>query len=81
MPKAHSNSSKIFSKDLISFSVEKSFNIQELFHRKSKHHGTNPMDPSSLRAFQRDQECYLKHLGLVDLIGTNKTKQTNYLLS
>jgi hypothetical protein len=30
-PKAHSNSFEIFSYDLISFSVKKSFNIQELF--------------------------------------------------
>jgi hypothetical protein len=53
---------------------DKSFNIQELLHRNmSEHHETKLMHPSS-RAFQRDQECDLKHLGLVDLIGT-KTKQ------
>jgi hypothetical protein len=74
-PKAHFDSSKIFSYDLILFLMKKSFNIQELLHRKSKHHGTKPMHPSSLRAFQRDQECDLKHPRLVDLIGTNKTKQ------
>jgi hypothetical protein len=34
--------------------------------------------PSSLRAFQRDQELDLKYPGLVDLIST---KQTNYLPS
>jgi hypothetical protein len=34
--------------------VKKSFNIQELLHRKSKHHGTKPMHPSLLRAFQRN---------------------------
>jgi hypothetical protein len=63
--------------------MKKSFNIQELLHRKSKHHGTKPMHPSSSRAFQRDQERDLKHPSLVDLIGTkkNKTKQTNYLPS
>jgi hypothetical protein len=55
--------------------VKKSFNIQELLHRKSKRHETKPMHPSSSRAFQRDQECDLKHPSLVDLIGTNKTKQ------
>jgi hypothetical protein len=59
--------------------VKKSFNIQELLHRKSKHHGTKPMHPSSSRAFQRDQECDLKHLGLVDLMSKNKTKQTTFL--
>ncbi len=48
-------------------------------HLKSKHHGTKPMHPYSLRAFQRDQECYLKHPGSVEFISTNKTKQTNYL--
>jgi hypothetical protein len=35
---------------------EEIFNIQELLHRKSKRHETKPMHPSSLRAFQRDQE-------------------------
>jgi len=59
------------------------FNIQELLHHKSKHRGTKPMHPSSLRAFQRHQEHELafqrhqehelKHLGSVDLI-TTKTK-------
>jgi hypothetical protein len=33
------------------------------------------MHPSSLRAFQRDQEHHLKHPGLVDLISTNKTNK------
>jgi hypothetical protein len=60
---------------------EEIFNIQELLHRKSKRHETKPMHPSSLRAFQRDQERDLKHPSLVDLISTNKTKQTNYLAS
>jgi len=52
--------------------VKKSFNIKKLLHHKSKHHETKPMHPFSLRAFQRDQECNLKHPGLVDLISTNK---------
>jgi hypothetical protein len=30
------------------------------------------MHPSSSRAFQRDQECDLKHPGSVDLTSTNK---------
>jgi len=33
------------------------------------------MHPSSWRAFGRDQECNLKHPGLVDLISTNKTNK------
>jgi hypothetical protein len=45
-PEAHSNSFEIFSYDLISFSVKKSFNIHELLHSKSKHHGTKPMHTS-----------------------------------
>jgi hypothetical protein len=57
--------------------MKKSFNIQELWHGKSKQHGTKPMHPSSLRAFQRHQEHDLKHPSSVDLITTkqNKTKQ------
>jgi hypothetical protein len=62
--------------------VEKSFNIQELLHCKSKRHGTKPMNPSPSRAFQQDEEeRNLKHPGSVDLVGRNKTKQTNYLPS
>jgi hypothetical protein len=70
--------------------VKKSFNIQELLHRKSKRHGTKPMHPFSSRAFQRHQEHDLKHpysivylvFGSVDLL-QNKTKQSkaNYLPS
>jgi len=44
---------------------------------KSKCHETKPMDPSSSRAFQRDQECDLKHPSSMHLISTNKTKQIN----
>jgi hypothetical protein len=36
---------------------------------------TKLMHLSSSRAFQRDQECNLKHPSSVDLISTNKTKQ------
>jgi hypothetical protein len=64
--------------------VKKSFNIQELLHRKSKHHGTKPMHhPSWLsETFQRQQEHNLKHAGLVDLITTKqKQNKTNYLPS
>jgi hypothetical protein len=74
-PKAQSDSSEIFSYDLIYSSAKKSFNIQELLHCKSKRHRTKPMQPSSSRAFQRYQERDLKHLGLVDLIITNQIEQ------
>jgi len=60
--------------------VKKSFDIQELLHRKSKHHGTKPMHPSSSGAFPRHQEHDMKHLGLVDFITTKKNK-TNHLPS
>jgi hypothetical protein len=53
--------------------------ILELLHHKSKHHETKLVHPSSLIAFQRDQECDLKYLRLVDLISTNKTKQTTFI--
>jgi hypothetical protein len=58
--------------------VKKSFNIQELLHLKSKHHGTKPMDhPSSSRAFQRDQESDLKLLVVQNswFSGSHKYKQ------
>jgi hypothetical protein len=59
--------------------VKKSFNIQELLHRKSKRHGNKPMHPSSSRAFQRDQELDLKHPDSVELIGTKQNKKTTLL--
>jgi hypothetical protein len=61
--------------------MKKSFNIQELLHHKSKHHGTKPMHPSSLKSFERHQEQNLKHPGLVDFITKlqNKTKQTTLI--
>jgi hypothetical protein len=58
---------------------EKTFNIQELLHYKSKHPGTRPMHPSSSRAFQRHQEHYLKHPSLVDLISTNQNKLPSFI--
>jgi hypothetical protein len=54
--------------------MKKSFNIQELLHGKSKCHGTQPMHPSSSRAFQRHQEHDLKHPGSVNLITTKQKK-------
>ncbi len=59
--------------------MKKSFNIQELLHRKSKHHETKLMHPSSSRAFQRDQELDLKHPGLVDLISTKQNKLPSFI--
>ncbi len=59
--------------------MKKSFNIQKLLHGKSEQDETKLMHPSSLRAFQRDQEHDLKHLGLMDLISTNKTKQNKQI--
>jgi hypothetical protein len=63
--------------------MKKSLNIQEFLYCKSKCHETKPMHPSSLRAFQIDLECNLKHPSLVDPIHTkqkkNKTKKTNNL--
>jgi hypothetical protein len=61
--------------------VKKSFNTQELLQYKSKCHETKPMHPSSSRAFQKDREHDLKHPSSVDLLNTNKTKQTYYLAS
>jgi hypothetical protein len=59
--------------------VKKSFNIQELLHHKSKHHGTKQMDHSSSRAFQRHQEHDLKHPSLVDLITTKQNKLPSFI--
>ncbi len=54
--------------------MKKSFNIEELLHHKSKLHGTKPMHPSSLKAFQKHQEHDLKHLDLVDPTSTKQNK-------
>jgi len=54
--------------------MKKSFNIQELLHHKSKCHGTKPVHPSSLRAFQKHQEHDLKHPGSMYLITTKQNK-------
>ncbi len=59
--------------------MKKSFNIQELLHRKSKHHVTKPMHPSSSRALQRYQEHNLKHPALVDLITTKQNKLPSFI--
>jgi hypothetical protein len=59
--------------------MKKSFNIQELLHRKSKCHGTKPMHPSSLRAFQRHQKHDMKDPSLVDLIITTQNKLPSFI--
>ncbi len=69
---------KIFTYNLIQFSVKKSFSIQELFAPlKSKRHETKLMHHlSSPRAFQREQEHNLKHPGWVDLHQYKQNKLT-----
>jgi len=59
--------------------MKKSFNIHELLHHKSKRPETKPMHPSSLRAFQRDQQRNLKHPGSVDLITTKQNKLPSFI--
>jgi hypothetical protein len=59
--------------------VKKSFNIQELLHHKSKRHGTKPMHPILLRAFQRHQEHDLMHPSLVDLVTTKQNKLPSFI--
>jgi hypothetical protein len=59
--------------------VKKSFSIQKLLHHKSEHHETKPMQPSSLKAFQRYQEDDLKQPGLVDLMVTKQNKLPCFL--
>jgi hypothetical protein len=59
--------------------VKKSFNIQELSQRKSKRHGTKPMHPSLLRAFQRNQKHDLKYPGSLDLITTKQNKLPSFI--
>ncbi len=54
--------------------MKKSFNIQELQHHKFNHE-TKLMHPSSSRAFQRHEECNVKHPSLVDFISTKQNKQ------
>jgi hypothetical protein len=60
--------------------VKKTFNIQELFAPQVQMPWNEAHAPLfSSRAFQRDQECNLKHPGLVDLIGKKQNKQTTLL--
>jgi hypothetical protein len=59
--------------------MKKSFNVQELLHCKSKRHGTKPMHPCLLRAFQRHQEHNIKHPDLVDLIIAKQNKLPSFI--
>jgi hypothetical protein len=52
-PDAQSNSSEIFSYNLIKFTMKKSFNIQELLHHKSKLHGTKAHAPLLIDSFPK----------------------------
>jgi hypothetical protein len=64
----------------LNFQQHKSLKNQSKFlHHKSKHHGTKPMHPSSLRAFQRHQEHDLKHPGLVNFIITKQKKLLSFI--
>ncbi len=64
----------------LNFQQQKSFNIQELLHRKSKHHGTKAHTPLPLsRAFERHQEHDLKHPGLVDLRTSKQNKLPSFI--
>jgi hypothetical protein len=54
--------------------------LARAFQRDQEHDLKHPA-PLLARAFQRDQEHDLKHPHSVDLISTNKTKQTTNLPS
>jgi hypothetical protein len=69
----------IFSEDIIQYS--RTFAPRLQTPRNQAHAPLLIESPSSLRAFQRQQEQSLKHPGPVDLISTNKAKQTNNLPS
>ncbi len=64
--------------DLI-FSVEIIQYLRTFALQVQNTHGTKPMHPFSFRAFQRDQECDLKHPSSMDLISTKQNKQTTLL--
>jgi hypothetical protein len=59
--------------------VKKSFDIQELLHRKSKRHETKPMHPPPPLELSKETKNTLnrdlKHPSSVDLIGTKQNKQ------
>jgi hypothetical protein len=78
--RVHPNSFTIFSFDLNKISMKFLFNIQQLFHHKSKHYETNSMHPYSPKAFQTHQKCNKRHCGLGDFNVTNKqNKQITFL--
>jgi hypothetical protein len=80
-PKAHSNSSEIFSYTFNLIFSEEIIQDSRTFCTTSRNiMEPKPMHPSLSRAFQRLQEHNLKHPGAVDLI-TTKQNKTNYLPS
>jgi len=82
-PKVHSNSSEIFRYDFNLIFSEEIIQYSRTFASQDQTPWNQADDaPLLLRAFQRDQECDLKHPGLMmDLISMkqNKTKQTTLL--
>jgi hypothetical protein len=83
-PKAHSNSFEIFSYGLISFSVKKSFNIQELFAPQVQTPWNQAHAHLLIKSFPKTPRTHnLKHPGLVDLITTKpkQNKQSTFLPS
>ncbi len=74
--KTHSNSSKIFSYDLISFSVKKIIQYSRTFVPQVQTSWNQAHAPLLVKSFQRHQEHNLKHPGLVNLI---VTKQTTFI--
>jgi hypothetical protein len=59
--------------------MKKSFNIEELLHHKSEHHGTKPMHNSLSKAFQRHQEYNLKHPSSMDIIIAKQNKLLSFI--
>jgi hypothetical protein len=59
--------------------MKKSFNIQELLHRKSKLHEPSPCTPPHQELSKRHQEHDLKHPSLVDLIITKQNKLPSFI--
>jgi len=71
MLEAHPNFSKTFSFDFMEFSMIKLFNIQQIFHSRSRHYETTLVHPYSSKAFQWYQEHGKGHRGLENLNMTN----------
>jgi hypothetical protein len=63
----------------LKFSVKKSFNIQELLHRKSKCHETKPMCPWELSKETKNVIWSLPVIQWILLVQTKQNKQTTFL--